>query len=159
MICESPATLDSFKSSTQSISTFQADAPYPSGEDMISLNGVLDPQGSFHISWLCIVSITFLYNAWVIPLRSSFPFQTYQNSHVWIIMDVCADLIYLLDIVVVKHRIMYLCDGFWVRDLKLTRANYMKKVKFKVIWTDLELSSNYSREKVLMQLIYVYRLI
>lgn len=94
--------------------------------------GVLDPQGSFYISWLCIISMTFLYNAWVIPLRSSFPFQTPENTNTWLIVDFCADVIYLLDVIFIKHRIMYLYEGFWVRDKDLTRKNYMRKLKFKV---------------------------
>lgn len=94
--------------------------------------GVLDPQGSFYISWLCIISMTFLYNAWVIPLRSTFPFQTPENTNTWLIVDFCADIIYLLDVIFIKHRIMYLYEGFWVRDKDLTRKNYMRKLKFKV---------------------------
>lgn len=94
--------------------------------------GVLDPQGYFYISWLCIVSMTFLYNAWVIPLRSTFPFQTPENTNSWLIVDFCADVIYLFDVIFIKHRIMYLYEGFWVRDKDLTRKNYMNKLQFKV---------------------------
>lgn len=94
--------------------------------------GVLDPQGYFYISWLCIVSMTFLYNAWVIPLRSTFPFQTPENTNIWLAVDFCADIIYLMDIIFIKHRIMYLYEGFWVRDKDLTRKNYMHKLQFKV---------------------------
>lgn len=57
---------------------------------------VLDPQGQFYISWLFVVTMSFLYNAYVIPLRSSFPFQTDANTLSWIIMDLCADAIYLV---------------------------------------------------------------
>lgn len=95
-------------------------------------NAVLDPQGKFYISWLFIVSLSFLYNAWVIPLRSSFPYQTPENTKYWIAVDICADVIYLIDILFVKHRIMYLFEGFWVKDTDLTRKNYMRKLQFKV---------------------------
>lgn len=88
--------------------------------------------GWFYISWLCVVSMSFLYNAWVIPLRSSFPFQTIENTNVWLAMDFCADVIYLIDVVFIKHRLMYLYEGFWVRDKNLTRKNYMRKLQFKV---------------------------
>ncbi|XP_058838343.1 cyclic nucleotide-gated cation channel beta-3 [Topomyia yanbarensis] len=95
-------------------------------------NTVLDPQGKFYISWLFIVSLSFLYNAWVIPLRSSFPYQTPENTKYWIAIDICADVIYLIDILFVKHRIMYLFEGFWVKDTNLTRENYMRKLQFKM---------------------------
>ncbi|XP_011204237.2 cyclic nucleotide-gated cation channel beta-3 [Bactrocera dorsalis] len=92
----------------------------------------LDPQGKIYISWLCVVSISFLYNAWVIPLRSTFPFQTPENTNTWLICDFCADIIYLLDVIFFKHRIMYLFEGFWVKNKNLTRKNYMRKLQFKL---------------------------
>ncbi|XP_054738570.1 cyclic nucleotide-gated cation channel beta-3 [Anastrepha obliqua] len=92
----------------------------------------LDPQGKIYISWLCVVSLSFLYNAWVIPLRSTFPFQTPENTNTWLICDFCADIIYLLDVIFFKHRIMYLFEGFWVKNKNLTRKNYMRKLQFKL---------------------------
>ena len=116
---------------------FKADEQHPNNQSPFTLkmlfNGIIDPQGSLYIFWLCIVSMTFLYNAWVIPLRSTFPFQTPENTNYWLVADFCADAIYLLDIVFIKHRIMFLHDGFWVHDRNLTRKNYMRKLKFKVI--------------------------
>jgi cyclic nucleotide gated channel beta 1 len=93
---------------------------------------VLDPQGRFYISWLFIVTLSFLYNAFVIPLRSSFKFQTDENFKYWFMMDSAADLVYVIDLLFVKHRTMYLYDGFWIRDSQLTRKNYMRKLQFKM---------------------------
>lgn len=93
---------------------------------------VLDPQGRFYISWLFIVTLSFLYNAFVIPLRSSFPFQTAENFPYWFMMDIGADLVYLIDMLFIKHRTMYLYEGFWIRDSQLTRKNYMRKLQFKM---------------------------
>uniref|UniRef100_A0A1A9ZT66 Cyclic nucleotide-binding domain-containing protein n=1 Tax=Glossina pallidipes TaxID=7398 RepID=A0A1A9ZT66_GLOPL len=95
-------------------------------------HNTLDPQGKIYIAWLFVVSISFLYNAWVIPLRSTFPFQTPENTNTWLIMDFCADIIYLLDVIFFKHRLMYLFEGFWVKDKNLTRKNYMRKLQFKL---------------------------
>lgn len=93
---------------------------------------VLDPQGRFYISWLFIVTLSFLYNAFVIPLRTSFPFQTPENQNSWFIADCVADFFYFVDVLFIKHRTMYLYEGFWIRDRQLTRKNYMQKLQFKM---------------------------
>nr|XP_044249158.1 LOW QUALITY PROTEIN: cyclic nucleotide-gated channel rod photoreceptor subunit alpha [Drosophila takahashii] len=117
---------------------FEADTPRSNVWLCSSLCGAnndertLDPQGKIYISWLCVVSLSFLYNAWVIPLRSSFPFQTKENTNIWLACDYCADIIYLLDVVFFKHRVMYLFEGFWVKNKNLTRKNYMRKLQFKL---------------------------
>ena len=36
----------------------------------------------------------------------------------WLFLDYFADLLYLLDIVVFKYRIMFMKNGFWVKDKK-----------------------------------------
>jgi len=76
--------------------------------------------------------LCYMYNCWVIPLRNTFPYQTPENTPVWLTIDYSADVIYLLDVVFVKPRLKYLEEGFWVADLSLTRSNYTKKWQFKV---------------------------
>lgn len=97
------------QSPTHATAIFKADEQHPHHGSTFTCkllcSGIIDPQGSLYISWLCIVSMTFLYNAWVIPLRSTFPFQTPENTSVWLTLDFCADVIYLLDIIFVKHRV------------------------------------------------------
>ena len=58
-----------------------------------------------------------LYNAWVIPFRSIFcEYQTDQNFHIWFIIDYCVvDLLYLMDILAFKYRLLYMENGFWVK--------------------------------------------
>ena len=64
-----------------------------------------------------MMTLCFLYNAWVIPFRYIFSeYQTEDNYHVWFIIDYCiVDLAYLVDVLVFKHRIMYMENGFWVK--------------------------------------------
>lgn len=89
--------------------------------------------GFCYVAWLSLVTMCYLYNCWVIPLRITFPYQTPKNLWKWMLFDYCTDAINLLDTFVIKPRIMYLKDGFWVRDLKLIEINYLKKLQSKVI--------------------------
>ena len=59
----------------------------------------------------------FLYNAWVIPLRWVFyEYKTEQSFYLWFIADYCfMDLLYIIDIMVFKHRLLYMENGFWVK--------------------------------------------
>lgn len=49
------------------------------------------------------------------------------------IFDYIADVIYLIDMVLVQPRVKYLCDGFWVIEMKMLRKSYIKSKRFKVI--------------------------
>lgn len=81
---------------------------------------------------MSIAALAVLYNAWVIPLRSTFPYQTPSNRVIWMAFDYVADVVYVIDVFVVQPRIMYLSEGFWIRDITLTRQNYFQKKAFKV---------------------------
>jgi cyclic nucleotide gated channel beta 1 len=93
---------------------------------------ILDPQSWFYISWLFVVTAAFVYNCCVVPLRSSFPFQTDANTPAWIVVDAVADFVYLLDIMLFKHRLIFLDEGFWIKDPYQTRRHYLKKLQFKM---------------------------
>ena len=73
--------------------------------------------------WLALVTSCFIYNAWAIPLRQFFKhYQTPEHLKVWLFLDYFSDLIYLLDLVVVKYRIMVMKNGFWVKDKRGRRG-------------------------------------
>ncbi|XP_067143879.1 cyclic nucleotide-gated channel beta-3-like isoform X3 [Centruroides vittatus] len=93
---------------------------------------VLDPQSKLYISWLLIVTLCYLYNAWAIFLRAIFPYQTEENLPIFLGFDYFSDLTYLIDIVLFKVRVQYLHDGFWVDDPVMTRKHYFKKSMFKM---------------------------
>ncbi|XP_060517938.1 cyclic nucleotide-gated cation channel beta-1 isoform X2 [Cylas formicarius] len=93
---------------------------------------IIDPNGKMYITWMCVVTMAVLYNIWVIPLRSTFPYQTSKNRLWWMAFDYVADIIYILDIIIVQPRIKYLNEGFWVSDAKLLRQNYVKNKHFKL---------------------------
>lgn len=93
---------------------------------------IIDPNTHFYIVWMCVAAVSVFYNAWVIPLRSTFPYQTKDNRPIWMAFDYFADLIYLIDMVWIQPRVKYLNEGFWVTDIKLLRANYIKSKRFKL---------------------------
>ncbi|RVE43557.1 hypothetical protein evm_011784 [Chilo suppressalis] len=91
----------------------------------------IDPQGRGYISWLMLVTFCYSYNAWCIALRATFPYQTPKNTPYWMVADYICDVVYLLDVAVVKPRLMFLHDGFWVDNTGETRKNYRKKLQYK----------------------------
>ncbi|KAK7082883.1 cyclic nucleotide gated channel beta 1 [Halocaridina rubra] len=92
--------------------------------------GGLEPQSTLYISWLFIVSVIFFFNAWVIPLRSVFSeYQNADNLAYWLAADYLCDFIYVLDIVL-KSRVKYIDNGFWVGTPSLMRKHYMASKNF-----------------------------
>ncbi|XP_078677009.1 cyclic nucleotide-gated channel beta-3-like isoform X1 [Branchiostoma floridae x Branchiostoma belcheri] len=93
----------------------------------------LDPlESRLYMTWLVMVAAAFTYNAWTIFLRQSFPFQTPTNYPVWLFFDYLCDLIYILDIVVFRHRVRFIEKGDMVYDGKKTRQHYIKSRDFKL---------------------------
>uniref|UniRef100_A0A8D9BSQ5 Cyclic nucleotide-gated cation channel beta-1 n=1 Tax=Cacopsylla melanoneura TaxID=428564 RepID=A0A8D9BSQ5_9HEMI len=95
-------------------------------------NFVIEPQSYWYISWLCLVTLSYLYNCWVIPLRVTFPYQDSNNLITWLVIDYVMDAIYILDLLLIKPRLIYLDDGFWIRDSKLTSIQYKLKLQYKM---------------------------
>lgn len=104
--------------------------------------------GFCYVVWLSLVTMCYLYNCWVIPLRITFPYQTQENLSKWMLLDYCTDAINLLDTFVIKPRIMYLKDGFWVCDLKLIEVNYLGKLQSKVKYTQYNQISDLFRDPI-----------
>ena len=67
--------------------------------------------GKIYVSWLFLVTLAFMYNAVVIPLRGVFPYQTPDNLRYWLAADYVCDFVYLLDIVVFKSRLRFINNG------------------------------------------------
>ncbi|KAJ3633812.1 hypothetical protein MTP99_010736 [Tenebrio molitor] len=95
-------------------------------------NKIVDPNGKVYIIWMSIAAIAVMYNAWVIPLRSTFPYQTPENRPIWMAFDYVADFVYMIDMILIQPRVKYLNEGFWVTDMAQLRHNYMKKKAFKL---------------------------
>jgi len=67
--------------------------------------------GAGYMVWLAVLSLAFLYNAFSIPLRVAYPYQTNDNLIVWLAFDYVCDLFYLIDIIFVKPRIEFMQNG------------------------------------------------
>lgn len=78
------------------------------------------------------MTFCYSYNAWCVALRATFPYQTLENTPIWMMVDYLCDAVYMLDLVLVKPRLMFLNEGFWVDDPVETRKNYRKKLQYKV---------------------------
>ncbi|CAC5375292.1 CNGB1 [Mytilus coruscus] len=94
---------------------------------------VFEAQSKIYMGWLFFVTLTFMYNAYAIPLRASFQtrYMNDKNKLYWLLADYTADVIYLLDVLVFKPRLTYLVSGLNETDVKKTRKHYMKKSIFK----------------------------
>ncbi|XP_050361754.1 cyclic nucleotide-gated cation channel beta-3 isoform X2 [Nymphalis io] len=91
----------------------------------------IDCQSKSYIAWLLLVTFCYSYNAWSIALRASFPYQTPENVAWWMTADYFCDAIYLLDLMLIKPRIMFLFDGFIIEDTIATKTHYKRKLQYK----------------------------
>jgi hypothetical protein len=66
------------------------------------------------MGWLSFVVAAFVFNAFGIPLRCSYPYQTTQNLRYWLFFDYTCDLLYLIDLLVVKPRLTFMVNGISV---------------------------------------------
>ncbi|XP_052454172.1 LOW QUALITY PROTEIN: cyclic nucleotide-gated cation channel beta-1-like [Carassius gibelio] len=93
----------------------------------------IDPfTNLIYVLWLFCVSLAFNWNAWMIPVRWAFPYQTPENIHVWLLIDYLCDSIYILDILAFQPRLQFVRHGDLVTGKKEMRDNYIKAVRFKL---------------------------
>nr|XP_046249987.1 cyclic nucleotide-gated cation channel beta-1-like [Scatophagus argus] len=92
----------------------------------------IDPfTNLMYVLWMLLVSLAWNWNAWFIPVRWAFPYQTPDNIYYWLLTDYLCDLIYILDITIFQPRLQFIRGGDVVSDKKDMRRNYMKTKRFK----------------------------
>nr|AAB41492.1 cyclic nucleotide-gated channel [Caenorhabditis elegans] len=97
-----------------------------------SLKGTFHPYGRFYMTWLSLVTLCFLFNAFCIPLRSSYPYQTADNWMYWFIVDYSCDLVYVIDMLLIKPRLRFTRGGIQVKIYKDTQRHYLMTRTFKL---------------------------
>ncbi|XP_041047598.1 cyclic nucleotide-gated cation channel beta-1-like [Carcharodon carcharias] len=99
----------------------------------VGLPSSVDPfSNPSYVLWLSIVVLAWNWNVWLIPVRCTFPYQTPDNIHLWLLMDYFCDLIYLIDIIVFQSRLQFVQGGDIITARKPMRENYLKTPKFKM---------------------------
>ncbi|KAK9517033.1 hypothetical protein VZT92_024929 [Zoarces viviparus] len=92
----------------------------------------IDPfTNLMYVLWMFLVCLAWNWNAWFIPVRSAFPYQTPDNIYYWLLTDYLCDLIYILDITIFQPRLQFVRGGDIVCDKKDMRKNYMTTKRFK----------------------------
>uniref|UniRef100_A0A8C9RKE9 Cyclic nucleotide gated channel subunit beta 3 n=1 Tax=Scleropages formosus TaxID=113540 RepID=A0A8C9RKE9_SCLFO len=84
-----------------------------------------------YICWLSMVTMAFNYNAWLIPARMAFPYHTDYSIPFWFCLDILADIIYVIDMIVFQPRLQFVKGGDVICDRGLTKKNYRDSARFK----------------------------
>uniref|UniRef100_A0A668AM55 Cyclic nucleotide gated channel subunit beta 3, tandem duplicate 2 n=1 Tax=Myripristis murdjan TaxID=586833 RepID=A0A668AM55_9TELE len=64
-----------------------------------------------YIAWLSLVTLAFNYNTWFMTARLCFPYHTASAIPYWFMMDMLADLIYLVDSIIFQPRKQFVKGG------------------------------------------------
>lgn len=64
-----------------------------------------------YVLWMLLVTLAWNWNAWFIPVRWAFPYQTPDNIYYWLLTDYLCDLIYILDITIFQPRLQFVRGG------------------------------------------------
>ncbi|MFH4973714.1 hypothetical protein AB6A40_000423 [Gnathostoma spinigerum] len=93
---------------------------------------VIDTKDESYYYWLGIVSCAYAYNLTMVIARSVFnQLEADIYGLLWLIVDICMDLIYLFDMFVAS-RTGFLEQGLLVRDIPRIRKLYLKSTQFKI---------------------------
>ncbi|OQV26238.1 Cyclic nucleotide-gated cation channel beta-1 [Hypsibius exemplaris] len=94
----------------------------------------MEPQSPLFISWLFIVSMAFMYNAYAIPFRAAFSDYTRPDWSMtyWFIVDYFCDLLYLIDIIVFKTSVKFVSNGVWVENRQDIVRRYTHSWRFRL---------------------------
>ena len=95
-----------------------------------SFTSPIKEQSLIYLTWLAVLTIFYLYNLVTITLRFAFGYD--GNYIFWSLIDYLADVIYLIDIFMVKIRLKFIKNGLWVTDYKSMAFNYFKSFNFLV---------------------------
>ncbi|XP_051970100.1 cyclic nucleotide-gated cation channel beta-3 [Xyrauchen texanus] len=83
-----------------------------------------------YIKWLSVVTVAFNYNIWFATARLCFPYHTPQTIPVWIILDVLADIVNIVDITIFQPRLQFVKAGDIIKDRVLAKQKYRESTRF-----------------------------
>jgi cyclic nucleotide gated channel beta 1 len=92
-----------------------------------------DPHSRIYLVWLFLVSLTFVYNAIVIPYRAAFidPHAD-EYFYIWLTIDYLCDAVYIIDLIIWKPSIRTYVNGIEELDEKEITRKYVLGDEFKL---------------------------
>uniref|UniRef100_G1KJT5 Cyclic nucleotide gated channel subunit beta 3 n=1 Tax=Anolis carolinensis TaxID=28377 RepID=G1KJT5_ANOCA len=85
-----------------------------------------------YIGWLFVVTMTYNWNCWFIPLRLAFPVHTASNMIHWIVVDLLCDLCYICDVLVFQPRVQFVRGGDIIVNRAELKKYYRNSLKFRL---------------------------
>ncbi|XP_065115159.2 cyclic nucleotide-gated channel beta-3 [Paramisgurnus dabryanus] len=83
-----------------------------------------------YIAWLSVVTIAFNYNLWYIPVRMAFPYHNPETIPLWITLDLMADCVYIIDMIVFQPRLQFCKGGDIIYDRVVIKKKYRESGRF-----------------------------
>uniref|UniRef100_A0A3P9IYH9 Cyclic nucleotide gated channel subunit alpha 2b n=1 Tax=Oryzias latipes TaxID=8090 RepID=A0A3P9IYH9_ORYLA len=92
---------------------------------------VVSPSDDIYYRWLLVISITVLYNWFVVVARACFDQLQVTFFIWWLVLDYISDTVYILD-TIVRLRTGFLEQGLLVKDHIKLRDSYVRTLQFKL---------------------------